>query len=504
MKTAVIYARYSCSNQTEQSIEGQLDVCNKFAESNDLQIVKVYADRAMTGTNDNRPDFQQMLKDSERANWDVVLVYAIDRFGRNAIEVAVNKQKLKKNGKILISATQRTSENLDGTKNLDGIILENVYIGIAEYYSAELSQKVRRGMNESRHKGNFTGGFLIYGFEVKNHKIFINEEEADVVRYIYDQYLHGVFVKDIVKKLTEKGIYHNGKAFAKNTVYNILKNEKYSGIYRYNDEVFDNIYPRIVPKDLFESVQKKIVANRYGGRSPHVVYLLHNKLKCGYCGSLITAETGTAKNGEVIRYYKCYGRKHHNGCQKSQCRKDVLEKYVIDNIIEQMSKPAILNFIADKLVEIQDRKLKDNPEITILTKEIRQTENAINNIMDAIEQGGSSTKIMNRMRELENKLEDLKKQQVVEQAKADFKLTRDEIIQFYKSGLEKEPLRLIDHFIKEIVLFDDRMIIYYNTPTNINLDESQGFSFYTQNIQIPIIRDKRHYIEEEFRIVMQM
>lgn len=155
MKTAVIYARYSSASQTEQSIEGQLRVCNQYAKVNDLIVVDTYIDRATTGTNDNRAAFQQMLKDSETSVWDVVLVYAIDRFGRNSIEVAINKQRLKSNKKVLISATQRTSENLDGTKNLDGILLENVYIGIAEYYSAELSQKILRGLKESRRKGQF-------------------------------------------------------------------------------------------------------------------------------------------------------------------------------------------------------------------------------------------------------------------------------------------------------------------------------------------------------------
>ena len=129
MKTAVIYARYSSASQTEQSIEGQLHVCNQFAKANDLIVVDTYIDRAMTGTNDNRAAFQRMLADSASATWEVVLVYAIDRFGRNSVEVALNKQRLKSNNKILISATQRTSENLDGTKNLDGILLENVYIG---------------------------------------------------------------------------------------------------------------------------------------------------------------------------------------------------------------------------------------------------------------------------------------------------------------------------------------------------------------------------------------
>lgn len=134
----VIYARYSCEKQNDQSIESQLRVCRDFAEKNGLTIIDTYADRATTGTNDNRAEFQRMLSDAEKpVLWDIVLVYTIDRFGRNSIEIALNKQKLKKNHKTLISATQRTSENIDGTKNLDGILLENVYIGLAEYYSAE-------------------------------------------------------------------------------------------------------------------------------------------------------------------------------------------------------------------------------------------------------------------------------------------------------------------------------------------------------------------------------
>ncbi len=168
MKNAVIYARYSSERQNDQSIEGQLHCCHDFASKNGLTIVDTYIDRAMTGTNDNRPAFQQMLSDcSKPVPWNIVLVYAIDRFGRNSIEIAVNKQKLKKNVKTLISATQRTSENIDGTKNLDGILLENVYIGLAEYYSAELSQKVKRGLKENRDKGLSRAGRFRLGINLR-------------------------------------------------------------------------------------------------------------------------------------------------------------------------------------------------------------------------------------------------------------------------------------------------------------------------------------------------
>ena len=226
MKTAVIYARYSSASQTEQSIEGQLHVCAQYAKANDLIVVDTYIDRATTGTNDNRAAFQQMLKDSENAAWEVVLVYAIDRFGRNSVEVALNKQRLKTNGKVLISATQRTSDNLDGTKNLDGILLENVYIGIAEYYSAELSQKILRGLRESRRKGQFCGGKIPYGYYVRDKKVQVDEEKAEVVRFIFRQYAAGVYVPKIICKLNEKGLLHNGKPFLPNAIYGILRNER--------------------------------------------------------------------------------------------------------------------------------------------------------------------------------------------------------------------------------------------------------------------------------------
>ena len=107
MRQAVVYARYSPgSTQTYQSIEGQLTECRKFAAANDLQIVRTYEDEHLTGRNDIRPAFQQLLKDSAAAKWDIVLVYAIDRFGRNSIEIAINKYHLQKNGKTVISATQ--------------------------------------------------------------------------------------------------------------------------------------------------------------------------------------------------------------------------------------------------------------------------------------------------------------------------------------------------------------------------------------------------------------
>lgn len=264
MKTAVIYARYSSDNQTEQSIEGQLRVCQDYAERNDILILKTYIDRAMTGTNDNRPDFQQMIKDSDKKEFEYIIVYKIDRFSRNKYETAKYKKILKDNGVKLLSAM----ENIPDTP--EGIILESLLEGMAEYYSAELAQKVKRGMKETWLKGNFTGGNIIYGYKVENHKVIIDEEKAEVVRFIYEQYSLGTYVKDIIAELTSKRIFKKGKPFARNTIYNILKNEKYSGIYRFKDEIFENMYPAIVPIKIMIKLERKLTLTNMVNVAPNL------------------------------------------------------------------------------------------------------------------------------------------------------------------------------------------------------------------------------------------
>ena len=381
LKTAVIYARYSSDNQTEQSIEGQLHVCQDYAKSNDILILDTYIDRAMTGTNDNRPAFQKMIADSKRKEWDYVLVYKFDRFSRNKFETLKHKATLKENGVQLVSAT----EYLPDTP--ERIIMESIFEGYAEYYSAELSQKVKRGMRETRNKGNFQGGYLLYGYKLENKKIVIDEEQAEIIRFIYEQYSVGVYVKDIMESLNNRGILNKGKPFARNTIYNILKNEKYSGVYRFKDEVYNNMFPQIVPTSTYEIVREKIDKNRYGKQSTETIYLLRNKIKCGYCGSSITAEGGTSRTGIKKRYYKCMGRKLGNGCKKSMQRKESLEEFVINATLSYLTDKSNLDNMTSILLKQQDILAKENISLNMLEKEKRQCESSLDNIMKAIEQG---------------------------------------------------------------------------------------------------------------------
>lgn len=474
MKTAVIYARYSSDSQTEQSIEGQLRVCEEYAQKNNILILNTYIDRAMTGTNDNRPDFQRMIKDSSRKEWNFILVYKLDRFSRNKYESAIHKKTLKDNGVKVLSAM----ENIPDTP--EGIILESLLEGMNVYYSAELSQKVKRGMRETRLKGFYQGGGLPYGYKVVDRKVVIDETRAETVRFMYDSYSKGVTVKTMIAELTAKGILYKGKPFAPNTVYGILGNEKYSGSYRKDDEIIDNIYPQLIPIDTYQKVREKAEKNKFGKRSIKTVYLLRHKVKCGYCGRPISAETGTARNGEVKRYYKYIGRKKdNNGCIKTQIPKDFLEEFVSNVIIEKLIDTQNIDTIIAEIMRRQN--LNENGNLKMLSNEKSRIDRALDNLVTAIENGITSNTTNKRLHDLEKQQEELERQILIERSKTAVKLNESDIRQYYEQALRLEMPMLINFLVKEIVLYNDKIEIYFNTPIKTSPDDEsrRGFLFYS-------------------------
>ena len=148
----VIYARYSSDNQREESIEGQLRECKEYAEKNGILIVGTYIDRAFSAKTDHRPQFQQMIRDSKKGLFDTILGWKLDRFSRNRYDSAYYKRILKNNKVQIISVTEPISSTPEG------IMLESLLEGMAEYYSAELGEKVSRGLKENALKARFNGG----------------------------------------------------------------------------------------------------------------------------------------------------------------------------------------------------------------------------------------------------------------------------------------------------------------------------------------------------------
>lgn len=295
---AVIYTRFSSHNQREESIEGQIRECRAFAEKNDIQIIKIYADRAVSGTTDNRPEFQQMIEDSAKRQFEAVIVYQLDRFARNRYDSATYKAKLKKNGVRVLSA----KENI--TDEPAGIILESLLEGMAEYYSAELSQKIKRGMTENALKCKVTGGNIALGYKIGPEKEFeIDPLTAPIVREIFSMYASGRTVTQIIDTMNERGLKTSrGVPFNKNSLHRMLSNEKYIGVYKWNDIVIEGGVPAIVDKEVFQAVQEVLKKNKSAparARSP-VDYILTTKLFCGVCGSNMVGVRAAQAEAENI------------------------------------------------------------------------------------------------------------------------------------------------------------------------------------------------------------
>ena len=348
----------------------------------------------------------------------------------------------------------------------------------------------KRGMKESRLKGNYQGGGLPYGYKVVDKKVLIDEEKAETVRFIFEQYSIGVYVKDIINSLTARGVLYKGKPFAKNTVYNILKNEKYSGIYYHEDERVDNMYPKIIPTHVYDAVRRKVEKNRNGRRSTKAVYLFRHKMRCGYCGHPISADTGTARNGEVKRYYKCQGIKaYRNGCEQTVHSKEDLENLVISAIIKELSKPQVINGIVKNLLKVQERYCAENPKLKTITREKNKVDTALDNLLSAIEQGIVSKTTNKRLHELEEQQEALERELIIERSKASVKMSESFIREYYEEALRLEGPMIINMLVKEIVLYNERIEIYFNSPIKNCPDESQGFSFYKGFIRLQSTSD---------------
>ena len=347
---AVIYARYSSDNQREESIEGQIRECTAFAEKNGITILRHYIDRAFSAKTDNRPEFQNMIKDSGKRLFDMIIVWKLDRFARNRYDSARYKATLKKNGVKVVSATEVISDGAEG------IILESVLEGYAEYYSADLSEKVVRGMTENALKSKYNGGTRPIGYLIDSDQCFqLDPLTAPFVREAFQRYDEGATMTQIRDWLNEQGVKNTrGQKMTYNSVQHLLNNRRYIGEYTYRDIVVPDGIPAIVPQDLFDRVQEKLAKNKKAPARHKAEddYLLTTKLFCGYCGAYLCGESGTSHTGNVHHYYKCVSvKKKRTECHKKSVRKEWIEdlvvsetmKMVMDDIIAPLSATILIN-----------------------------------------------------------------------------------------------------------------------------------------------------------------
>ena len=464
-QNAVIYARYSSDKQTENSIDAQLRAGKTYCEAKGLTVVGEYIDRAISGTTDNRPEFQRMIADAKKGQFAYVVVYRFDRFARNRFDSAIYKKELESCGVRVLS----TEESI-GTGD-ESIILESLYEAMAESYSRRLSKVVARGMRETAIKGLSTGGNVAFGYKIEDHRLVIDEQEAPAVRFLYEAYADGMSKTEIAKELTRRG-YHTrrGNPFSVVSVTRILENRLYVGENDYLDIKRD--CPAIVSRELFSRVQKTLRANKrtYGKKQSEFHYLLSGKLFCGHCGALMIGDSGTSGNGETYPYYSCGKRKKTKSCQKKAEKKDFIERLVCEQTICYVLTDKNVDRIARKVADAS-RKEREGDRISRAEKQLSETDKELDAAVGALVKT-SSREALRRINLMIEQLEarrevlatELAELRIREEQQVSEAQVRAYLNTFRHGDLNDEDFRhrLINALVNCVYVFDDKLVIYYN------------------------------------------
>ena len=344
-----------------------------------------------------------------------------------------------------------------------------------QYYSEELSQKTKRGLRETRIKGNYMGGPINYGYKIVHEttgeqtvaKVAVNEDEAPVLLHIFEAYAAGNRIPDIVRELDDKGIKNRGNPFTVNSIYFMLQQEKYTGVYTFNGETFNHIYPAIIPKELYKIVRKRVDANKTGKHIIGVDYILMGKCYCGYCGHKLRSAAGTTTDGTIFRYYRCPNSKKDANCHNKSVRKEVLEEIVTNVLAEELTKSDNLKILTDKVFELYCAKTQDESDLHRYEKELAANDKAIKNVLVAIEEGIFTPSTKQRLNELEEKKVRLEQAITVESAKEKNLLTKADIEHYITAAVKLSAKQMVELLVERIDVYIDKICIklkYTDTP----------------------------------------
>lgn len=388
MENAVIYARYSSHNQREESIDGQLRECSQWAKQHGYNIVDTYIDRAISGKTDNRPDFQRMIKDSITGKFKFIIVYSLDRFARNRYDSAIYKHKLKEYDIKVLSA----KENI--TDDPSGILVESLLEGMAEYYSAELGQKIIRGMTENALAAKWASGTVPFGYKLntETRKLIPDPVNAPIAQMIFEKYTSGTPLIHIARELNAMHIKTAmNKEWNKGSFHRMLENEVYIGVFKWQNVRIENAVPPIISQEMFALAQKIVAENRHNKngapQSPKNVYILTGRIYCGHCGGHLIGMSCHSKSGKLHKYYVCKNhRRQHEKCELPSLPLDWIENLLLVKTKEILSKKGAMDKII-KQIHQASVKEAEKSELKLWQTKYKQITKQLQNCSNAVAKG---------------------------------------------------------------------------------------------------------------------
>ena len=481
------YCRKSTTGQREESIEAQQRAIVAYAATCGFDLVKIYKDHGNSGRNGERPQFSQMVADAIAGGAQVIIVHKLDRFFRNAERQTLVEAQLRRHGVRVLSATEHFDDSPQGQ------FMRNITKAINQWYSANLAQEVMKGLRENAMGARNTGGPppLGYAVDKATGKFVIEPREAEAVRIIYRMYLQDTGYAAIIDELNRGGYKtRRGQPFGKNSIYEILRNEKYTGVYVWNrlapadpdghvsrrrlkpksEWVYiENGMPRIIEPEDFRRAQIAMEKRRHksGQARAKVFYLLSGLVYCGGCGGPMGGEVRRYKShGDTpveYRYYVCTTRKrmHAAGDHVRAVPADKLESAVLEYLQRIVLNPATMEAMCAAVLAAMQQGDSPAEKAAEYRKQAAALQRKIDRLYTAIENGLDGPDTIRRIKEMQAQRADLlAKMEAQERETGKTAATVEELCRVWGGirldGLPPEQLRaLIRELVEKVIVYDD-------------------------------------------------
>lgn len=449
-RRAVIYARFSSSKQREASIEDQLRVCTEWCVENDYEIVTEYCDRAASGRSDARPEFQRMIANAGES--DIVLVYMMDRFSRDVYDAPIYKKRLRDAGVRVVSATEAMP---DGPES---ILIESIYEAMAAMESQHTSVRTRRGMEGNALKC-LHNGVTVFGYDFGDDGHYvINDAEAQVVREVFDRRIAGESMSLIATDLAARGyVTGHGNPANHAMVSAMLSNEKYVGTYTWGDVRVEGGMPAIVDRETFDMAQRAVSRKRRK-EEDWGDYAFAGKGVCMACGMNLVGVSGRGRGNVKYSYYRCGTR-----CGCKPVRADWLETSVAEEIRNMLDDRESALGIARCVADMVEREGASSERVADARSRVAKAKSGIANVIKAVESGMDYEDVRDRLAEL--KLQKARAEADLRAAERVARIDVDSFADMLQSGSGLTDRELLDAFVWQVVLGDDRVYVVLNYDT---------------------------------------
>ena len=482
---AICYYRYSSDAQRDASIEQQREAAHAHAEAQGYHIIKEYEDHAISGTRDDRPQFQLMLYEVEKLRPAYLILWKTDRLSRDKYDAAIAKGRLRACGVSIDYVAESMPED-----EASQILLESIYEAMAAAFITSLRKNVMRGMTYNAENALYNGHKILGYVGERERRYEIDEDTVPIVRRIFREYADGTPIRKICDELNGDGIRSvRGNEFTINSLRGILTNRSYLGEYKFGEITIPDGMPRLIDDETFQAVQERLKANQRGGKGARRKidpeariedFWLTGKIACGLCGGGMQGISGTSKSGKPYYYYSCQNHRKR-ACKLKNQRKELMEAIVLYVLGELIHEPAHRLIIAEACYA-RHKEMNDDGGAyeASLESRLKEVEGKLANIMKAIEKGIFGDTMAEQMNALESQKAMLRDALLAERNRKKFDLDPGTVLKFLDGfiGNINDPdtrRSLLDGLVDKIYVYPDKLAVtcfYSDDRRELPFDET--------------------------------